>query len=98
MRMKAHGDFILPENIPANEFLNLEGEKISTSRNWAVWLNEYLENDVFKKVRKLKSKKKEIRLDNNVIPIGMDECQTLGEIIFEGWMKERNSEKRGGTS
>lgn len=40
--LKAHGDFILPENVPANEFLNLEGEKISTSRNWAVWLNEYL--------------------------------------------------------
>ena len=41
--LKAHGEFILPENVPANEFLNLEGEKISTSRNWAVWLNEYLE-------------------------------------------------------
>ena len=40
--LKAHGGFILPENIPANEFLNLEGEKISTSGNWAVWLNEYL--------------------------------------------------------
>jgi len=38
-----HGDFILPDNVPANEFLNLEGEKISTSRNWAVWLHEYLE-------------------------------------------------------
>jgi methionyl-tRNA synthetase len=37
-----HGDFILPENVPANEFMNLEGEKISTSRNWAVWLHEYL--------------------------------------------------------
>lgn len=42
--LKAHGDFILPENVPANEFLNLEGDKISTSRNWAVWLNEYLED------------------------------------------------------
>lgn len=42
--LKAHGDFVLPENVPANEFLNLEGEKISTSRNWAVWLNEYLED------------------------------------------------------
>jgi methionyl-tRNA synthetase len=41
--LKAHGDFILPENVPANEFLNLEGNKISTSRNWAVWLHEYLE-------------------------------------------------------
>jgi len=42
--LKAYGDgFILPENVPANEFLNLEGNKISTSRNWAVWLNEYLE-------------------------------------------------------
>lgn len=41
--LKAHGDFILPENVPANEFLNLEGDKISTSRNWAVWLHEYLD-------------------------------------------------------
>lgn len=41
--LKAHGGFILPENVPANEFLNLEGDKISTSRNWAVWLHEYLE-------------------------------------------------------
>ncbi|MDH5603673.1 MAG: methionine--tRNA ligase, partial [Cyclobacteriaceae bacterium] len=40
---KAHGDYVLPENVPANEFLNLEGRKISTSRNWAVWLHEYLE-------------------------------------------------------
>jgi methionyl-tRNA synthetase len=40
--LKAHGAFILPENVPANEFLNLEGDKISTSRNWAVWLHEYL--------------------------------------------------------
>mgnify|MGYP001529994297 CR=1 FL=1 len=40
--LKAHGGYILPENVPANEFLNLEGEKISTSRNWAVWLHEYL--------------------------------------------------------
>jgi methionyl-tRNA synthetase len=40
--LKAHGDFVLPENVPANEFLNLEGDKISTSRNWAVWLHEYL--------------------------------------------------------
>lgn len=41
--LKAHGAFILPENVPANEFLNLEGNKISTSRNWAVWLHEYLQ-------------------------------------------------------
>ncbi|MFA5443533.1 MAG: methionine--tRNA ligase [Bacteroidales bacterium] len=41
--LKAHGGYILPENVPANEFLNLEGEKISTSRNWAVWLHEYLD-------------------------------------------------------
>jgi len=41
--LKADGSYILPENVPANEFLNLEGEKISTSRNWAVWLHEYLE-------------------------------------------------------
>ena len=40
--LKAHGEYILPENVPANEFLNLEGDKISTSKNWAVWLNEYL--------------------------------------------------------
>lgn len=39
-----HGEFILPDNVPANEFLNLEGDKISTSRNWAVWLHEYLED------------------------------------------------------
>jgi methionyl-tRNA synthetase len=41
--LKMHGGFVLPENVPANEFLNLEGDKISTSRNWAVWLHEYLE-------------------------------------------------------
>lgn len=41
--LKAHGDYVLPDNVPANEFLNLEGNKISTSRNYAVWLNEYLE-------------------------------------------------------
>lgn len=42
--LKAHGDFILPDQVPANEFLNLEGDKISTSRNWAVWAHEYIEN------------------------------------------------------
>ncbi len=42
--LKAEGSYILPENVPANEFLNLEGNKISTSRNWAVWLHEYLED------------------------------------------------------
>ncbi len=41
--LEAHGGYILPENVPANEFLNLEGDKISTSRNWAVWLHEYLD-------------------------------------------------------
>lgn len=41
--LKAHGDYILPENVPANEFLNLEDNKISTSRNWAIWLHEYLQ-------------------------------------------------------
>ena len=41
--LKAHGDYILPDNVPSNEFLNLEGDKISTSRNWAIWLNEYLD-------------------------------------------------------
>jgi methionyl-tRNA synthetase len=41
--LKAHGGYILPENVPANEFLNLEGNKLSTSKNWAVWLHEYLE-------------------------------------------------------
>ncbi len=40
--LKAHGGFVLPENVPANEFLNIEGEKVSTSRNWAVWVNEYM--------------------------------------------------------
>ncbi len=42
--LKAHGEFILPENVPANEFLNLEGRKISTSNNWAIWLDEYLKD------------------------------------------------------
>ncbi|MGB0429777.1 MAG: methionine--tRNA ligase [Bacteroidia bacterium] len=42
--LKAHGDFIVPDNVPANEFLNLEGQKFSTSKNWAVWLHEYLED------------------------------------------------------
>lgn len=42
--LKAEGSYILPENVPSNEFLNLEGDKISTSRNWAVWLHEYLED------------------------------------------------------
>ncbi|MAM18542.1 MAG: methionine--tRNA ligase [Christiangramia sp.] len=42
--LKVHGDYILPENVPANEFLNLEGNKLSTSKNWAVWLHEYLED------------------------------------------------------
>ncbi|MDR0566141.1 MAG: methionine--tRNA ligase [Prevotellaceae bacterium] len=41
--LKAHGDFVLPDNVPANEFLNLENDKISTTRGWAVWLHEYLE-------------------------------------------------------
>jgi len=41
--LKQHGEYILPDNVPANEFLNLEGNKISTSKNWAVWLHEYLE-------------------------------------------------------
>ena len=41
--MKAHGEYVMPENVPANEFLNLEGNKLSTSKNWAVWLHEYLE-------------------------------------------------------
>lgn len=42
--LKAEGSYILPDNVPANEFLNLEGDKISTSRNWAVWLHEYLQD------------------------------------------------------
>jgi methionyl-tRNA synthetase len=42
--LKAHGEYILPDNVPANEFLNLEGKKLSTSRNWAVWLHEYLQD------------------------------------------------------
>jgi methionyl-tRNA synthetase len=42
--LKAHGHFVLPDNVPANEFLNIEGEKVSTSRNWAVWVHEYLED------------------------------------------------------
>lgn len=42
--LKAHGGFVLPENVPANEFLNIEGDKVSTSRNWAVWIDEYLKD------------------------------------------------------
>lgn len=42
--LKAHGNFVLPDNVPANEFLNIEGEKVSTSRNWAVWVHEYLKD------------------------------------------------------
>ena len=42
--LKTHGDFVLPTNIPANEFLNLEGKKLSTSRNWAIWLHDYLKD------------------------------------------------------
>lgn len=44
MMLMTHGEYILPTNVPANEFLNLEGDKISTSRNWAVWLHEYLQD------------------------------------------------------
>ncbi|MEX1203448.1 MAG: methionine--tRNA ligase [Ferruginibacter sp.] len=42
--LKAHGGFVMPDNVPANEFLNIEGEKVSTSRNWAVWVNEYIKD------------------------------------------------------
>ncbi len=42
--LRAHGNFVLPENVPANEFLNIEGEKVSTSRNWAVWVHEYVKD------------------------------------------------------
>jgi methionyl-tRNA synthetase len=42
--LKAHGNFVLPDNVPANEFLNIEGEKVSTSRNWAVWVNDYIKD------------------------------------------------------
>ena len=42
--LRAHGNFVLPENVPANEFLNIEGDKVSTSRNWAVWIDEYLKD------------------------------------------------------
>jgi methionyl-tRNA synthetase len=42
--LKAHGHFVLPDNVPANEFLNIEGQKVSTSRNWAVWVDEYLKD------------------------------------------------------
>ena len=42
--LKAHGGFVLPDNVPANEFLNIEGEKVSTSRNWAVWVNDYVKD------------------------------------------------------
>ena len=51
--LKAHGDYILPINVPANQFLNLEGKKISTSKNWAVWVNDYLQ-DIPNKVDELR--------------------------------------------
>lgn len=51
--LKAHGDYILPQNVPANQFVNLEGDKISTSRNWAVWVNEYV-NEMPDKVDELR--------------------------------------------
>src|SRR5262245_62005538 len=42
--LNEHGKFVLPDNVPANEFLNIEGDKVSTSRNWAVWVNEYVQD------------------------------------------------------
>ena len=42
--LKAHGGFVLPDNVPANEFLNIEGDKVSTNRNWAVWVHEYIKD------------------------------------------------------
>ena len=49
--LKAEGSYILPDNVPANEFLNLEGNKLSTSKNWAVWLHEYLQISQKNKIR-----------------------------------------------
>lgn len=78
--LKSHGDYILPHNVPANEFLNLEGEKISTSRNWAVWLHEYLEN--------LPGKKDELRyVLNSIAPENKD-----SEFTWDDYQARVNNE------
>src|SRR5690606_40794485 len=70
--LKAHGDYILPENVPANEFMNLEDDKISTSRNWAVWGNEYLEDfpgqqDVLRYVLRSEEHTSELQSRENLV-------------------------------
>lgn len=78
--LKAHGDYILPENVPANEFLNLQGGKLSTSRNWAVWLHEYLDD--------LPGKEDVLRYTLTTI---MPETKD-SEFTWEDWQAKNNNE------
>ncbi len=78
--LKAHGDYILPQNVPANQFLNLEGRKISTSKNWAVWVNEYLKD--------LEGKEDELRY--HMIKI-MPELRD-SEFTWKGFQESVNNE------
>ncbi len=78
--LKAHGDYVLPTNVPANAFLNLEGEKLSTSRNWAVWVLEYF-ND-------FPDKADELRYTlNSIAPESRD-----SEFTWKGWVDRVNNE------
>ena len=78
--LKAHGDYILPTNVPANQFMNLEGDKISTSRNWAIWVHEYLED--------LPDKKDELRY---VMIKSMPELKD-SEFTWQGYQDAVNNE------
>lgn len=78
--LKTHGGFIMPDNVPANEFLNLEGRKLSTSKNWAVWLHEYLED--------LPNRKDELRyVINSISPESKD-----SEFTWKGYQARVNNE------
>jgi methionyl-tRNA synthetase len=81
--LKAHDDFILPDNVPANEFLNLEGDKLSTSRGWAVWLHEYLED--------FPDKQDELRYS---LCANMPEMKD-NNFSWEGFQRHNNSELVG---
>lgn len=78
--LKAHGEYILPDNVPANAFLNLEGRKLSTSKNWAVWVHEYLED--------FPDKADELRyVLNSIAPESRD-----SEFTWQGWADRVNNE------
>jgi len=78
--LKTHGEYILPENVPANAFLNLEGQKLSTSRNWAVWVHEYLED--------FPDKVDELRYTLTALaPESRD-----SEFTWKGWQEKINNE------